>query len=165
MRSRVDKVIERPRVRGNDRDSARRVVPVALAYRLACSLQLLARQVRGVEPRGINEDHHPGTEARIRRELFVVAPEPWQIGDTREGDGDVLCVAASYLWTFTSEWQQPGRQPPPGGTRWLSEAIANIREGLLPYLAAPRFLARAPASKRSFPTLLELEAMPHGTLE
>ena len=78
---------------------------------------------------------------------------------------DRFQAALSYLWTFTSEWQQPGRQPPPGGTRWLSEAIANIREGLLPYLAAPRFLARAPASKRSFPTLLELEAMPHGTLE
>jgi hypothetical protein len=74
---------------------------------------------------------------------------------------DRFRTAIDYLFTFTL-WQPP--PGPPGGRRWLSEAIANIREGLVPYLAAPRFLPfrRDDTLERSFPTLAELQAMPRG---
>jgi hypothetical protein len=51
-----------------------------------------------------------------------------------------------------------------GARRWMAEAVKNIREGLVPYLATPHFLPLRSSFKlsRSFPTLAELQAMPHG---
>jgi hypothetical protein len=73
---------------------------------------------------------------------------------------DRFLAAIDYVFTFTL-WQPP--PGPPGGRRWLGEAIANIREGLLPFLAAPGFLpVRRNGVTRSFPTKDELLAMPHG---
>jgi hypothetical protein len=71
---------------------------------------------------------------------------------------DRFKAALSFLFTFM-EWQQI----PPGGRRWLGEAVANVGEELDHYLVAPRFLPGRSALvlERSFPTLTELEAMPH----
>jgi hypothetical protein len=53
--------------------------------------------------------------------------------------------------------------PPAVAIRWLQDAVRNIRDGLVPYLAAPRFLPRRNRNlARSFPTLAEIQAMPHG---
>ncbi len=56
------------------------------------------------------------------------------------------------------------QQQPVGGIRWLAEAVANVREGLASYLAAPAFLPfrERLSLPRSFPTTAELEAMPNG---
>lgn len=74
---------------------------------------------------------------------------------------DRFRAAMDYVLTLALWQPQPG---PPGGRHWLSEAVANIREGLIPYLAAPRFwpFHRETASQRSFPKFDELRAMPHG---
>jgi hypothetical protein len=71
---------------------------------------------------------------------------------------------AAYDFLFMGGlWQPPGVEPV-GARRWMEEAVANIREGLVPYLAAPHFLPfrSAIVLPRSFPTLEELQAMPHG---
>jgi hypothetical protein len=71
---------------------------------------------------------------------------------------DRFKAALSYVLTF-QEWQKmPGR-----GSHWLGEAVANVREGLVPYLAAPRLipLRRRTFRKRSFPTSDELQSMKH----
>jgi hypothetical protein len=44
---------------------------------------------------------------------------------------------------------------------WLSRAITNVREGLVPHLAAPTFFGRDEPPERTFPTLEELNAMPN----
>jgi hypothetical protein len=43
---------------------------------------------------------------------------------------------------------------------WLGEAIADIREALVPHLTAPKFIPRKRYVLREFPTLDELNAMP-----
>jgi hypothetical protein len=42
---------------------------------------------------------------------------------------------------------------------WLSNAIATIRDGLVPHLSAPKLFGVRSASERSFPTNDELYAM------
>jgi hypothetical protein len=71
---------------------------------------------------------------------------------------DRFIAALSYLSTF-----QERRKRPTGSHRWLRESVANVREGLVPYVAAPRLipLRRRTFRKRSFPTLDELKAMKH----
>lgn len=60
----------------------------------------------------------------------------------------------------------PGQPEPVGAWRLVNDAVANVREGLIPFLAAPRFLpGRAVAKLRSFPTVAELRAMPAGDEE
>jgi hypothetical protein len=54
--------------------------------------------------------------------------------------------------SFTFEFQL-WRLEPVGARHWLRETAANVREGLLPHLAAPRLVARKPETKRSFPKL------------
>jgi hypothetical protein len=54
------------------------------------------------------------------------------------------------------EWEEP----PESSRSWLSKAITNVREGLLPHLKAPKFFGRRETPKRTFPTLDELNAMP-----
>jgi hypothetical protein len=52
--------------------------------------------------------------------------------------------------------------PTSRGVNWLTEAIANVREGLVPHLAAPTLSGRIPKRRRSFPTTSEYNAMPRG---
>jgi hypothetical protein len=56
---------------------------------------------------------------------------------------------------------QVWRDPPDGGRGWLSEAIANVREGLVPHLEAPRFVGQREPPARFFPSVEELDAMPY----
>lgn len=76
------------------------------------------------------------------------------------GDGDLddrLMAALAYAYDF-QDW---GTHP--GGRRWMSEAVANVRECLNVHLAAPPLLpSTRSASKsktRSFPTSKELESL------
>jgi hypothetical protein len=43
---------------------------------------------------------------------------------------------------------------------WLAEAVADVREALVPHLRAPRFIPRRRFVLREFPTVEELNAMP-----
>jgi hypothetical protein len=63
----------------------------------------------------------------------------------------------SFLTTIR-EW----RESPAGGVRWLGEAIANVREGLVPYLAAPPFVPWSRTrihTSRSFPRPFEMRVI------
>lgn len=77
---------------------------------------------------------------------------------------DRFQAALSYAFNW-GLWN-PGPEPV-GARHWLAEAVANIREGLVPYLSAPRFLpfATADANIRSFPTINELKAMPQNATQ
>src|SRR5262249_34169315 len=43
---------------------------------------------------------------------------------------------------------------------WIRESIANVREGLLPYLAAPKLSGRRVKTDRSFPTNRDYMGLP-----
>lgn len=98
-------------------------------------------------------------EARIRSQ---------PLGD---GDLDDRLIAAHYFLTTIQEWA--GRQAPGGELRWAREAVANVREGLAPYLSPPRVIPlsrRKLATSRSFPTFAELKGIelhqdPSGLIE
>lgn len=75
---------------------------------------------------------------------------------------DRFRAALDYVMTF-GLW--PDHQAEPvGGWRWVGEAVANVREGLVPFLSAPGFLPfhSRTTLPRSFPTAAELQAMPTG---
>jgi hypothetical protein len=70
---------------------------------------------------------------------------------------------ASLDLVFTWGSWQPNPEPV-GALRWTMESVSNIREGLVPFLAAPRFLPfrQTFTLHRSFPRFAELDAMPRG---
>jgi hypothetical protein len=74
-------------------------------------------------------------------------------------DDPVLRDRFQTAVAFSSElvtWPEPS-----GAARhWLREALANVREGLVPHLAAPTLSGRIAERKRSFPTSTEYNAMP-----
>jgi hypothetical protein len=113
--------------------------------------QIAARQERWEAAGGA------GAVLRLLQEARVRA-QPLRSRDLDER----FQAAMDYLSTFMFGRQD--RQQPGGWKGWLREATANIREGLVPYLAAPRLLPsrRDTTLERSFPTLAELQAMPHG---
>jgi hypothetical protein len=52
-------------------------------------------------------------------------------------------------------------EPPNSARYWLGEAIAQVRQALVPYLSAPRLFRGAKLAKsRSFPTFDEMRSMP-----
>jgi hypothetical protein len=119
------------------------------AERIDQAEQITARQDRYDAEGGAATVNRLVQEARVRAQ---------PLGSSELDDR--FQAAIDYLFTFTL-WQPP--PGPPGGRRWLGEGIANIREGLLPFLAAPRFLpVRRDRATRSFPTKAELLAMPRG---
>jgi hypothetical protein len=73
--------------------------------------------------------------------------------------------------SFNSElqtWPDPTSQ----ATHWLTNAIVNVRKGLVPHLAAPKLIpepgtprliriGRVPERERTFPTASEYNAMPN----
>jgi hypothetical protein len=72
------------------------------------------------------------------------------------GLDDRFNAAVSYTYELLDTWAED----PPGGARhWLREAIANVRAGIVPHLAAPKFVGRERPPERSFPTSDELSAM------
>jgi hypothetical protein len=111
--------------------------------------QISERRERFEAEGGVGAVFHLLQQARVRA-------EPLESPDL----SDRFLAALHYGLMFGTWHPQP---PPPGARRWLGEAVANIREGLKPYLAAPRFIGfRGSKADRSFPRLDELRAMPQG---
>jgi hypothetical protein len=93
--------------------------------------------------------------ARVQRSLQEARIRSQPLGD---GDLDDRFKAALSFVTAIQEWA--GRQRPGGELRWMREAVANVREGLAPYLSPPSIVPwgwRKPAKSRSFPKLNELQ--------
>jgi hypothetical protein len=86
----------------------------------------------------------PIQQARVRSEPLA----------NRELDDRFIAVV-SYLGALQlMAWQQGG-----AARHWLAEAIANVRAGLVPQLAAPRFIRPRRPIERSFPRSHELDEM------
>lgn len=90
------------------------------------------------------------TSRLLQRALIRAQPiEDWDLFDT-------FFAAQDYNFRL-QQWDEP----PNSARSWLVEAIAQVREALVPYLSAPRlFRAAKRAKSRSFPTFDDLKAMP-----
>jgi hypothetical protein len=93
----------------------------------------------------------PSTVLRLLQRARVRA-QPL-LGDTELADR--FLAAVSYSFELAG-WPNVTSH----GWHWMGNAIANVREALVPHLTPPKLVGRSKTTDRSFPTSAEFKALP-----